>query len=140
MTCGDSGRESREVAPLWVQITRSVTRAAASIVLLPYGPNSTSGWVSSAACILSPTSLPVSRTSRSTSVHGGGRRAACLAHRERPVAQACPNGASGPVKGVTSAARRLVMIHFLLAQISNLFSTSNAFLFFSLLAYEEYNL
>src|SRR6266699_1114823 len=89
------------------------------MVLLPYGPNSTSGWVSRAARILVFTSLPVSRTSRSTPIHGGGRRAACSAHRVSPVAQACPNGASGPVKGVTSAARRVVMTYFLVSQRSN---------------------
>src|SRR6266852_6533011 len=85
MTRGKAGQESWEVAPPWFQTTRSVTRIAASMVLLPYGPNRTSGWVPTAARIAAPGSLVVSRTSSTTPVHGGGRRAACLAHNESPV-------------------------------------------------------
>src|SRR5712692_10191372 len=109
MTCGKAGHESWEVAPPWFQTTRSVARIAASMVLLPYGPNSTSGWVLIVARIAAPGSEVVSRISSSTPVHGGGKFAAYLAHKVSPVALARPNVAKGPLNGVTSAACNMVM-------------------------------
>src|SRR5260370_9532 len=79
------------------------------MVLLPYGPKRTSGQVPVTARIAAPGSLVVSRTSSSTPVHGGGKFAAYLAHSVSPVAAARQNRASGPLKGVTSAARSFVM-------------------------------
>src|SRR2546429_9618046 len=108
MTSGKAGQESWEVAPPWFQTTRPLTRIAASMVLLPYGPNTTSGWVSIAARIVASGSVAVSRISSSTPVHGGGKCAACVAHKVSPVALACPNVDNGPLNGVTSAARNLV--------------------------------
>src|SRR5260221_3939139 len=77
--------------------------------LLPYGPKRTSGQVPVTARIAAPGSLVISRTSSSTPVHGGGKFAAYLAHSVSPVAAARPNKVNGPLKGVTSAARRFLI-------------------------------
>src|SRR5258706_16346171 len=96
------------------------------MVLLPYGPNSTSGWVSITARIAGAGSLDLSRTSSSTPVHGGGKFADCVAHNVSPTAVARPNEASGPLNGVTSAARSFDICYLPRQALPNIEEMANA--------------
>lgn len=58
-----------------------------------------------------PASSPASSTASSTPFHGAGRLAACSAHKAKASALSRPKRASGPVIGVTSAARSLGTVY-----------------------------